>query len=85
MAIAVTSTVKSVFGNKKVLFITGTFASGDTSGTVDTGLVAIDFVQAQWTNLLDKTVNPTTSAGVVTLTVTDPAATKTWTMMVVGH
>lgn len=85
MAIAVTSTKKTVFGNKKVMFISGTFASGDTSGAVVTGLNAIDFVQAQWTDLLDKTVNPTVSGGTVTLTVTNPAATKAWTMMVVGH
>jgi hypothetical protein len=85
MALAVTSTKKSVFGNKKVVFFEGTFASGDTTGTVDTGLVAIDFVQAQWTDLLDKTVNPTVSEGVVTLTVTNPTATKHWTMVVMGH
>lgn len=85
MAIAETGRVKTTFGNKKVLFISGTFASGDTTGAIDTGLVAIDFVQAQWTDLLDKTVNPTTSAGTVTLTVTNPGATKAWTMMVVGH
>lgn len=85
MAIAVTSTSKTVFGNKKVLFITGTFASGDTTGDVVTGLVAIDFVQAQWRDLLDKTVNPTITGGTVTLTVTNPAATKIWSMLVIGH
>jgi hypothetical protein len=85
MAIAETSRIRTVFGNKTVLFIKGTFASGDTSGTIDTGLVAIDHVQAQWTDLLDKTVNPIVSAGTVTLTVTNPGATKNWTMMVVGH
>lgn len=85
MAIAVTSTNKTTFGNKKVLFINGTFASGDTTGDVVTGLVAIDFVTAKFTDLIDKTVNTSVSGGTVTLTVTDPAATKIWTMMVVGH
>ena len=85
MAIAVTSTRKTVMGNKKVVYFTGTFANADTSGEVVTGLVAIDHVQAQWVNLLDKTVNPTVSGGTVTLTVTDPTATKIWRMMVIGH
>jgi len=85
MAIAVSSTKKTTFGNKKIVICEGTFASGDTSGTVDTGLSAIDHVQAQWTDLLDKTVNPTVSGGIVTLTVTNPAATKNWRMIAIGH
>jgi len=85
MAIAVSTTIKTVFGNKKAVFFTGTFASGDTSGTVETGLVAIDHVQAQFVDILDKTVNPTVSGGTVTLTVTNPGATKIWRMMVFGH
>lgn len=85
MAIAESSRSRTVFGNKTVLFITGTFASGDTSGTIVTGLVAIDHVSAQFVDILDKTVNPTVSGGTVTLTVTNPGATKIWRMMVVGH
>lgn len=85
MAISVSSTKKFVAGNKRYVVCIGTFASGDTSGTVETGLVAIDHVQAQWTDLLDKTVNPTVSGGTVTLTVTNPAATKNWRMIAIGH
>ena len=85
MTIAVSSTRKTTMGNKKVVYFTGTFGNTDTSGDVVTGLVAIDHVQAQWVDLLDKTVNPTVSGGTVTLTVTNPAATKIWRMMVIGH
>jgi len=85
MAIAETSRMKTTFGNKKILTIIGTFASGDTSGTIDTGLVAIDHVSAAFVDILDKTVNPTVSGGVVTLTVTNPGATKIWRMFVIGH
>ena len=85
MAIAVTSRKRTVFGNKVILFIEGTFADNDTSGDVVTGLSAIDHVQSQFTDLLDATVNPTVSGGTVTLTITDPGATVNWTMMVIGH
>jgi hypothetical protein len=47
MAISTSSTKKTVFGNKKIVICEGTFATGDTSGTVETGLSAIDHVQAQ--------------------------------------
>jgi hypothetical protein len=84
MAIAVTSTKKTVFGNKKIMFITGTFANGDTSGTVATGLNSVDFISVQY-QALAKIIGGSASGGTVTLTTEDPGATKTWTMMVVGH
>lgn len=84
MAISVSSTKKTVFGNKKVLFITGTYASGDTTGTVDTGLVAVDFAVAQY-QAAAKVINAVASAGTITLATEDPGATKTWDLMVVGH
>ena len=84
MAIAVTSTKKTVFGNKKVLLIEVTFASGDTSGSVETGLVAIDFATAQYVDAA-KIINVFASAGTLTVATQDPTATKAWSMMVVGH
>jgi len=86
MAIAITSTKKTVFGNKKIAFITGTFANGDTAGDVVTGFVAIDFVITQYVDVA-KIINSEISAtgGTVSLNTEDPLATKTWTMMVVGH
>jgi hypothetical protein len=85
MAITITSVKKSTFGNKRVVFIDATVESGDTSATVSTGLVAVDFVQAGFTDLLDKTVSVSASAGELTLGFTNPAATKIISIMVVGH
>lgn len=84
MSIAVTSTKKMVFGNKRVQIITGTFANGDTTGNVSTGLNSIDSAAAQYIDVA-KIINCSTSGGTVTLATQDPLATKTWTMMVVGH
>lgn len=84
MAIAVTSTRKTVFGNKKVLFITGTFADGDTSGDVVSGLVAVDFASVQYQDAA-MVVGASASGGTLTLTTEDPTATEIWTMMVIGH
>jgi hypothetical protein len=85
MALAVTSTKKTVFGNKRVVIIRGTAASGDTSGTVVTGLSGIDYVEAHWKDLADKTIQTSESGGTVTLTFTDPAATKIWELIVHGY
>lgn len=84
MAIAETGRKRTVFGNKTVLFITGTYANGDTTGTIDTGLVAVDFAIAQY-QAVAKIINCVASAGTITLATEDPGATKTWDMMVVGH
>jgi len=84
MAIAETTKKKTTFGNKRVLFIEGTFASGDTTGDIVTGLVAVDFAIAQYRGVA-KIINCTASAGTITLATEDPGATKTWDMMVVGH
>lgn len=84
MAIATTTTRKTTFGNKRVMFITGTFANGDTTGDIATGLVAVDFASAQYQGVA-KIINCSASGGTVTLATQDPGATKTWDMMVVGH
>lgn len=85
MAIAVTSTKKTVFGNKRVLIIRGTADSADTTGSVVTGLNAIDSVQANWKDLADKNIQTSESGGTITLTFTDPAATKIWELVVIGY
>lgn len=84
MAIAETSRIRTVFGNKTILIITGTYANGDTTGTIVTGLVSVDFAVAQYIDAA-KIINATASAGTVTLATQDPTATKTWKMFVVGH
>lgn len=85
MAIAVTSTKRTVIGNKRLVIIRGTFASGDTTGAVVTGLKGIDSVQANWKDLADKNIQTSESGGTVTLTVTNPAATKIWELVVIGY
>lgn len=84
MAIAVTSTKRTVFGNKKVVIIKGTFANGDTTGSVDTSIKDIDFVIAQY-EASAKIINCSANGGIVTLTTEDPGATKVWSMVVIGH
>lgn len=86
MAWSESSRLKTVFGNKKVVIIKGTVASGDTSsGAIDTGLVAIDYVSAHFKDLGDKTIQTSESGGALTLTFTNPAATKIVEIMVFGH
>lgn len=84
MAIAVTSTKRTVFGNKKVMIIKGTFASGDTTGDVASGLREIDFVVAQY-EASAKIINCSTSGGTITVATEDPGATKVWSLVVIGH
>lgn len=85
MALAVTSTKRTVFGNKKVVIVRGTVASGDTTGAVTSGLSGVDYVEAHFKDLADKTIQTSESGGVVTLTFTDPAATKIFEMVIVGY
>lgn len=85
MAISVTSTKKMVFGNKRVHIIRGTAASGDTSGSIVTGLNGIDSVQANWKDLADKNIRTSESGGTITLAFTDPAATKIFELVVIGY
>lgn len=85
MAWSLSTTKKTVFGNKKIMIITGTVASGDTSGTVATGLNAIDFVGAHFKDLADKTIQTSESGGTITLTFTNPAATKIISLFIIGH
>jgi len=84
MTIAVTSTKRTVFGNKKIVIVKGTFASGDTSGDVDTSIKDIDFVIAQYEDVA-KIINCSVDGGTVTLATENPGATKVWSMVVIGH
>lgn len=84
MAIAIVSTKKTIFGNKKIVMIEGTFASGDTTGEIASGLVAVDFAVAQYVDAA-KIINVSAAAGTLTLATQDPGATKTFQLMVVGH
>lgn len=85
MALAVTSTKRTVFGNKKVVIVRGTVASGDTSGSVVTGLSGIDYVEAHFKDLADKTIQTSESGGTITLTFTDPSATKIFELVAIGY
>lgn len=85
MALAVSSTKRTVFGNKKVVIIRGTVASGDTTGSVATGLNGIDYVEAHFKDLADKTIQSSESGGTITLTFTDPAATKIFELIAIGY
>ncbi len=86
MAWSESSRTKSVFGNKKVVMIDGTVGSGDTgSGAIDTGLVAIDLVLANFNDIADKTIQTSYSGGALTLTFTNPSATKKLSIFVIGH
>ena len=85
MALAVTSTKKNVFGNKKDVIVKGTVASGDTSGSVTSGLSGVDYVEAHFKDLADKTIQTSESGGTITLTFTNPAATKIFEMVIIGY
>ncbi len=84
MAIAVTNTEQSVFGNKKIVIITGTFASGDTTGDVVTGLNQVDFSVGQY-EASAKIINTSDSSGTITVATEDPGATKVWTLFAIGY
>jgi len=84
MGIAETSRIRTVFGNKTILVITGTFANGDTTGDISTGLSAVDFASAQY-EAAAKIINCVAAAGVITLATEDPTATKTFKLFVIGH
>jgi hypothetical protein len=84
MAIAELSRIRTVFGNKVVLVITGDYDSGDTTGTIATGLVAVDYAQAQYKDAA-KIIGCSASGGTITLATENPGATKIWTMIVIGH
>lgn len=85
MALAVTSKKRTVFGNKKVVIVRGTVENGDTSGSVVSGLNVVDYVEAHFKDLADKTIQTAESGGTITLTFTDPAATKIFELVAIGH
>jgi hypothetical protein len=85
MAIAVTSTKKTIFGNKKIVIITGTFDNADTTGDIVTGLVQVDFAVGGYTEALAKVINVSATGGTLTVATEDPGATKAFSIMVVGH
>lgn len=67
MALARATIVKTVMGNKRVHYGTATVASGDTSGTIATGLRSVE------TFLMGgEVVAYTVSSGTVTVTFEDP-------------
>jgi hypothetical protein len=84
MAISITGVVKTTFGNKKVLIITGSFASGDTSGTYDCGLVAVDLCMVSY-QAAAYVIGVSASAGTLTFTTENPGATKVFQAIVIGH
>lgn len=84
MAISTSRVKSSVFGDLKVEVHSGTFASGDTTGTVATGLSSILFAVAQYRDSA-KILNCSASGGTVTVATQDPGATKTFDLIVFGR
>lgn len=81
MALARATIKKSVMGNKRVHFGTCTAASGDTTGTLDTGLRTVEAFMMNM-GLIKYTV----SSGVVTVTFVNPAANAgTGGWMAIGY
>lgn len=77
---------KTTFGNKKVVMITGTLASGDTSGTVVTGLTKVDMIQICYADVAKSIAAvESATAGTITIAAENPAATKIVNILVIGH
>lgn len=70
---------KTVFGNKRVHYGLFTQESGDTGGSVVTGLRLVEFFTM--TGLLTVSV----SGGTVTATTTNPGASQTGYWMAIGY
>lgn len=83
MAISTTRVKSSAIGDLKVEAYSGTFANGDTSGTVATGFGKVLFASAQYVDAA-KIMNCSASGGTITITTQDPTATKTFTLLVIG-
>lgn len=84
MAWIETSRKRTVFGNKRVVIIRGTVASGDTSAVINTGLNQIDSVDPRFKDLLDRTIGSAETGSNITLSFTNPAATKIVEVQVIG-
>ena len=78
MAWAASTTERTIMGNKKVIIGTFSQASGDTGGTVATGLRVVDyFTCGVETNLSE-------SSGTVTVTTANPGAAQAGYWIAIG-
>lgn len=86
MAWSETTRYKTVFGNKKVVMIVGTLASGDTSGSVVSGLGKIDIVMINYGDVAKSiSAKEASTLGTLDIVAEDPGATKVVNILVVGH
>ena len=79
MAFAATTSLVTVFGNKKIAVGEFTQASGDTGGAITTGFSAIAYFEASGS------IDNADSSGVVTITTADPTAAQTGYWMAIGE
>jgi hypothetical protein len=84
MAISTTRVKSTAIGDLKAEVFTGSFASGDTTGTVATGFTKVLFAIAQYEDSSAKVMNCSSSGGTITIDTEDPGATKTFTLLVIG-
>jgi hypothetical protein len=87
MAWSETTRFKTTWGNKKVVMIIGTLASGDTSGSVVSGLTKIDMVLISYGDVgksISAMENATTQ-GQIDIVAENPAATKVVNILAIGH
>lgn len=87
MAWSETTRYKTVWGNKKVVMIVGTLASGDTSGSVVSGLGKIDIVMISYGDV-GKSISAMENAstlGQIDIVAENPAATKVVNIIAIGH
>lgn len=73
------STIKSVFGNKRVHFGAFTQESGDTGGVVNTGLRVVECFLCTGMNTHSKT------GGAVTVTTLNPGASQAGFWLAIGY
>lgn len=86
MAWSETTRYKTTWGNKKVVMIVGTLASGDTSGSVVSGLTKIDMIQICYGDVAKSiSAKEGSTQGTLDIVAEDPAATKVVNILVIGH
>jgi len=87
MAWSETTRYKTVWGNKRVVMIVGTLASGDTTGTVQSGLTKIDMIQICYGDVAKSisAAENATTLGQIDIVAENPAATKIVNILVIGH
>ena len=86
MAWSETTRYKTVWGNKKVVMIVGSLASGDTTGSVVSGLTKIDIVMINYGDVA-KSISAAegSTQGTLDIVAENPAATKIVNILVIGH